>query len=396
MFRLVLTVFIIAILISSCMNAGNDSSDFTPTDDPSPAPTEGINMSIRTSTSGASSFVTSGSQFSAQSYQAPQSAGVTGVGFRASDLAMWHVDPVTIMNDVNAARTAATETVVRMELEEWTMNMMFAADGANSRLPIDQSDLGAIKNLKYNLININIGGGKFYYLTSDAGDYYQFPGTDIRIMGVDYVHVSNILLVDQALWDTVKGTSNAGIALYENGDRFISNQTADVPNFVEQGTDSINPAPNPLLQLVSHPDYDVSGCIVYPIENAVDLTSYTVLENGYANIDPSEIKLDIALDLAWDMPTSVEYELLVDPSDYSPLYDAVCVDMFEDDTKRWDDIDSDNDGVADDPDDQWFVDDMDDTLDWMPIYNRYVVPPAGGHESRYDFNVSVSVTEVTD
>ena len=341
------------LVLGGCSSGGTSST-----------PTEGINMAIKTGNTGSESVA--GSAASTHS-----GVSVDGMFFRASEIALYHVDAATLTDDsvaadtaINNAGDAAMDTQVKMDLPDVPNTIVFSRS-SESVLPIEQ--IGNFKNLEYNLININVGHGNFYYSTSEAGHYYEIEG--LRVMGVDFVHAANVLLVEQSLWDAVTGSTDAGIAYWENGDWFMADDSSN--DYWVRGDDGVQTATNRLIKMVSSSGFDVSGCIVYPLADSIDLTPYTELAAGYNNIDPAEVGIDISLVLDWNMPTAMDYHLLVDPADYDDLNHAVAYNVNE---SAYD---------AGNPD---LVSNVEQT---RPIYNRFIDP--GDPTARYNFSVDIDV-----
>lgn len=395
-------------MVGSCAGAGAGAGGGgAPTSD------SGLDLAFTMSSSSVSGLST-------QAYSTASDVSVSSVCFRGSDLSFYAIDEATLLaGDIDNPRykTAAEQaksTEVRMALPDVPNTFEFSASGAN-QLPIDQ--VGDFRNLEYNLININIGHGNFYYMTDESGHYYALQpgdGNTYNIMGVDRVKVSNILLVDEALWQELHGTAET--VVLENSDMFMLNNS-NSEGYVVEGNGAFWNSTNPLIEMLQEyawelePDddngFDVDGAIIYPMDGPVDLTAYTELENGYLSLDPDSVNIDITISMQWDMPTTVGYEVLFDPSNLDPgdavAYsdgtgtDVTVNDVFArlfygDLTVFYEDL-----NTAEYAGDEW----AQELYNLLPapegvaqksLYNRYITRTTSDVDT-YDFSVGVQVTQ---
>jgi hypothetical protein len=334
------------------------------------SPQEGMNLSIKTSTTAARSVD------GHVSSRAVSHTGVSisSVSFRGSEISFYSLDAQTLVDgDIDAAAQQAKDTKVHMELPDSYRDVTFSTQG-DSVLRAD--DIGNFKNLTYNVVNINIGRGDFYYETSDSAHAYPVSDGDggtIDLLGIDYSLVSNIVLVDREFWEQLEG-AGAGIMRYEDEDYGIT----DVPPYYVQGSGSFYAqGNNNLIRLmISEHEFDVYGCIVYPMDSPIDLTEYTVLQNGYHDIDPTEAQIDISINMTWDMPTSTDYKILFDDPNNSEFNDAVARCMAE---QPYNQLSSEQKNSVD---------------NWRPQMNRYI--NQGAPETVYDFEVGVTVADAAE
>lgn len=377
---------VVAIALIGCNGAGAGGGG-------AGEPDTGLDVSFTMSTGAVGGLSTA-------AHSTASGVAVSQIAFRGSDLSFYSIDETSLpWDDFAAMRSTIKETEVQMRLPDVPDTFTFSNSG-DSVLPIDE--VGDFRNRKYNLININIGAGMFYYLTNQAGHYYPLQAEDgntYNIMGTDRVKVGNILLVDNDLWQAL---GESGVRVWENADVFMT----DSEPFVVQGANEFdNEATNQLIMLLSNHknDFDVDGAIVYPMDGPVDLTPFTELEGGYHSIDADSVDIDIRISMQWDMPTSAGYTILFDPADLDPgdaiayssytINDVFARRFFRDVTITYDGLQSEED--FSDPDSR-----AREVYDTLPTaqglamksqFNRYISRSTSDIET-YDFSVGVQVT----
>lgn len=332
MFRSTVWLVLLAglVILGGCAGAGAGGGDSAGGD--TEIVPDGISVSIDTEVTSTSSLSTA----------AASGVPVSRVFFRSSSIDFYAVDTDLLVTTAEGnAQDIADQMVasrVSMPLDDVIDTISFNRYGA-SELPIDQ--VGNFKDKKYNLININIGGGRFRYETTDSDHYYEVPApegssqTTIKYLATDRVHVSNILLVDATLWETLTGSTS--IAVWTNDDSgYLHNAdtSTDPQDYVVSGSgtyDLVEFTDNRLINVLkdyaftADHNFDVDGCIVYPMSGPIDLSSFAALENGYHNIDQSEVALDISIGMSWDMPQSTDYLFL---SQDTGLNDTTFMDVY--------------------------------------------------------------------